>query len=386
MYEGIVAVQEPLRVAAPSSDVTFLFSDIEGSTARWKMYSDAMPRSLRRHDDLMRAAIEQHCGEVFKTVGDEFCAAFACAGDALAAAVFAQHALSQEDWNDVGGLRVRMAIHRGSAQRRDGDYFGTTVNRVARLLSAGHGGQILVSEHAASVLEASNSWALLDLGRHRLKDFPDLEAIYQVTAPVLPQIFPPLRTVAERPTNLPQHLAQLLGREADLENVRASLERHRLVCMVGAGGVGKTALALQIGSELVQKFEDGAWLIELAPVDSDAVVPALAAAFGITNAADGSLLDALAGHLRTKNALLIVDNCEHVSGAAMHAISGLLKGCGGIRVLATSRVPLGAQGEIVYRLPVLGVPPPRALTAAEVRAYGANPGVPAPFPAPALRF
>ena len=370
MYEKLVVIQEPLEIAAPSSDVTFLFSDIEGSTARWKMYPDAMPDCLRAHDDLLRAAIERHGGAVFKTVGDEFCAVFADASGAIAAAIDGQRALGAADWTAVGGLRVRMAVHSGPASVRDGDFFGTTVNRIARLLSAGHGGQILVSADAAAALDADTS-ALLDLGRHRLKDFPELESIFQVTAPELPQIFPPLRTVAERPTNLPQHLPALLGRDADLHAVRDDLAHHRLVSLVGAGGVGKTSLALQIGSDVLQDFEDGAWLVELAPVDAAAVVQAAAAAFGITVAGGGTLLDALTEHLRTKSLLLVIDNCEHVSTAAMQMVDAIVKRCGNVRVLATSREPLGIAGEVVYRLPALAVPPENARTAAAVRDYGA---------------
>lgn len=368
MYDEFVVLQELLEVASPSTDVAFLFSDIEGSTARWKMYPDAMPICLRKHDDLVRAAIERHRGSVFKTVGDEFCAAFDDARDALAAAVEGQRALAHEDWSVVGGLRVRMAIHQGRAQRRDGDYFGTTVNRVARLLAAGHGGQILVSADAADPL---GPIGLVDLGRHRLKDFPDLESIYQVCAPELPQIFPPLRTIAERPTNLPQDLPELLGRDADLENVRERLAQQRLVSLVGAGGVGKTALALHIGSDLLPSFEDGAWLVELAPVDADAVLPAVAAVFGITVTGSGSLLDAVTEHLKAKHTLVILDNCEHVNAAAMRTADALLKRCAHVRILATSREPLNVRGETVYRLPALAVPPREATSAVQVCGYGA---------------
>lgn len=368
-----MAIREPLQAAASSADVTLLFSDIEGSTARWKMYPDAMPAHLRKHDDLVRAAIERHRGAVFKTVGDEFCAVFTDAADALAAAADAQRALCAEDWSAVGGLRVRMAVHRGPASMRDGDYFGTTVNRVARLLSAGHGGQILVSAQAASAIaqEPGHGSSLIDLGRHRLKDFPELESVYQLAAPELPDVFPPLRTVAERPTNLPQYLPSLIGRETDAKDVVERLKYNRLVSLIGAGGVGKTALAVQIGTSCLSQFEDGAWLVELAPVDADAVVPSIAAAFGITVSGGGALMDALAEHLKNKNLLLIIDNCEHVSAAAVHAIDTILKCCGGVRVLATSREPLSVQGEIVYRLPVLAVPWQSVRKAEEVRTYGA---------------
>jgi predicted ATPase/class 3 adenylate cyclase len=364
---------QQLARQALSGSVALLFSDIEGSTARWKMYPDAMPVFLRRHDDIVRAAIEENDGTVFKTVGDEFCAVFSSAESAIAAATDAQRALAAQDWTAVGGLRVRMAVHIGDVAERDGDYFGSTVNRVARLLSAGHGGQVLISQDAAQALSAQalGNIGLRDLGRHRLKDFPELESIYQVLAPDLPEIFPPLRTIAERPGNLPKQLPVLLGREHDVAELRQQLKEHRLVTLVGAGGVGKTALATQIGADLLQEYEDGAWIVELAPVDTRSVDSTLAAVFGVTTLAGGSILDALCAQLRAKNALIIIDNCEHVIHQAAHAVDTLLRSCAHLRILATSREPLCVSGEKTYRLPVLGIPPEFAATADAVRRYGA---------------
>ena len=365
---------QQLERVAQTGDVTFLFSDIEGSTARWKMYPDAMPVLLRRHDDLLHAAIAQCNGTVFKTVGDEFCAVFELSEDAVGAAIAAQRALAAQDWSGVGGLRVRMAVHRGPVSARGGDFFGSTVNFIARLLSAGHGGQVLISADAASSLHdtGGRSVELRDLGRHRLKDFSELESIYQLIAPSLPEIFPPLRTVAERPSNLPQYLPELLGRERDAEQLRLLLSQHRLVSLTGAGGVGKTSLAVQVGADLLSAHEDGVWLAELAPVDGDAVASTLAAVFGVTSMSSGGTIeDALAAHLKTKNLLLIVDNCEHVTAQAATAIHALVRGCAGVRVLATSREPLGLAGEATYRLPVLAVPPEFAASAKEVVSFGA---------------
>lgn len=363
---------QQLERQALSGAVTLLFSDIEGSTARWTMYPEAMPVYLRRHDDLLRSSIETNGGTVFKTVGDEFCAVFASTESAIAAALDAQYALAAQDWCAVGGLRVRMAVHTGAVTERDGDYFGSTVNRVARLLAAGHGGQVLISAEAAEALpaDAVARIALRDLGRHRLKDFPELSSIYQLLAPDLPEVFPPLRTVAERPGNLPQHLPELVGRERDTAELRQRLKEHRLVTLVGAGGVGKTALATQIGADVLQEYEDGVWIAELAPVDARAVDSTLAGVFGVTSLSDGSIVEALAAQLRGKNVLLIVDNCEHVIHAAANAIHALLRDCAQLRVLATSREPLGVNGENTYRLPVLAIPPETAVTAQAVSTYG----------------
>lgn len=363
---------QQLERAAPSGEVVFLFSDIEGSTARWQMYPDAMPVYLHRHDDLVRAAIEENGGTVFKTVGDEFCAAFISAENAVRAAIDAQHAIHCGDWCAIGGLRVRMAIHSGAATERDGDYFGSTVNRVARLLSAGHGGQVLLSEDTVERLPetALSGFSLRDLGRHRLKDFPELQSIYQLLAADLPEIFPPLRTVAERPSNLPQHLPALLGREKEIEHLREQVQSHRLVTIVGAGGVGKTATALQLGADLLDGFDDGVWLAELAPVDSNSVETTIASVFGVVSVG-GSIVDALIAQLRNKALLLIVDNCEHVSESAANVIDKILRQCANVRIIATSRQPLGLNGESSYRLPVLAVPHESAVTAEEVSLYGA---------------
>ena len=364
---------QQLERHAPPGGVTFLFSDIEGSTARWTMYPDAMPDALRRHDELLHAVIAKNGGTVFKTVGDEFCASFPSVERAVAAAGDAQRSLAEEDWTSVGGLRVRIAVHTGEVTERGGDYFGSTVNRVARLLSAAHGGQVILSADAAREFEQTERphITLRDLGRHSLKDFPERESIYQLLAPGLPEIFPPLRTLAERAGNLPRQLPQLFGRDAQLLELREQLKEHRLVTLLGAGGVGKTALATQAGSDAQEDFEDGVWLIELAPVDAASVDSTLAAAFGVTSLGGASVIDAVVAQLRGKTALLIVDNCEHVTHAAATAVNAIVRNCPNVHVLATSREPLGVTAESLYRLPVLAVPPETTLSAEEVRTFGA---------------
>lgn len=358
----------------PTGFVTFLFSDIEGSTVRWEMYPEAMHGALARHDVLLQDCICAWNGVVFKTVGDAFCAAFHDPADAIGAAIAAQHAVIAEDWSAVGGLRVRMAVHSGTPNLRDGDYFGTPVNHVARLLGAAHAGQILVSAGTALALPQTlpNGVELRDLGRHRLRDFPEMESIHQVVAPDLPDIFPPLRTIAERPSNLPQQLPALLGREEDAQEIADLLARHRAVSILGAGGVGKTSLALAVATDLLPTYEDGAWLIELAPLsDAASVIPAIASELHVTGTANGSALDAILAYLKHKHLLLVIDNCEHVITAASQVVDAIMRACANVRVLVTSREPLGIGPERRYRLPSLSVPPEGAISAQEALRYAA---------------
>lgn len=358
----------------PTGLVTLLFSDIEGSTERWKRYPETMKVALRKHDALMHEAIVANRGYVFKTVGDEFCAVFGGVHDAICAAVQAQCALAETDWSDVGGLRVRMAIHTGLADERDNDYYGTTVNRVARLLAAAHGDQVLISEAGLDACGGRypDGVEIRDLGRHRLKDFPDLEAIHQVTGAGLPSVFPPLRTIAERPTNIPAELTPLIGRDEDLGVLKDLLKKNRVQSIVGAGGIGKTSLALRAGADVLTEFEDGVWFVELAALTQDAeVAGAVAAALGITAGGTGTVLDAVISYLKNKSALLIVDNCEHLTGAVAKDVHALVRAAPAVRVLCTTREPLGVPGEGVYRLPSLAVPPPELQDPRAIGGFGA---------------
>lgn len=233
----------------PTGAVTFLFTDIEGSTQRWDRFPDAMRSAVERHDDIVRREIETNRGYVFKTVGDAFCAAFESAGDAVAAAIAVQRGLAKEDFSSVGGLRVRMGLHRGDAVERSGDYFGPQVNRVARLMSIGHGGQMLFSDALRECIPAQLlvGATLLDLGLRRLKDLTQPERVWQLSAAGLPAEFSPLNSLDARPNNLPVQVTPLLGRERDLDALKQDVEKHRLVTITGSGGVGKTRAALQIG-------------------------------------------------------------------------------------------------------------------------------------------
>lgn len=344
----------------PTGTVTFLFTDIAGSTRLWEDHPEAMRSVLARHDALVRTAIEDHGGHVFKTIGDAFCAAFALAPDALGAALTAQQALMREAWPpETGALRVRMALHIGGAQERDGDYFGPPLNRVARLLSAAHGGQVLLSLAAQELVrdDLPVGASLQDLGPHRLKDLTRAEQVFQLFAPGLPVDFPPLRTLDNRPNNLPRQPTPLLGREEELAQAgnRLGHEDVRLLTLTGPGGTGKTRLGLQVAAEALDDFPDGAFFIALASVsDPDLVVPAIAHTLGIPEAG-GTSLEGLCHALRDKRMLLVLDNFEQVVSAAAQ-IADLLVTCPHVKAIATSRVALQIRGEQEFPVPPLPLP------------------------------
>jgi predicted ATPase/class 3 adenylate cyclase len=358
-----------------SSTLTFLFTDIEGSTQRWGLDRDAMAVALSRHDALMRDAIGAHGGNVFKTVGDAFCVAFTTAPAAVAAAIDAQRALAAEDFSAVGGVFVRMALHTGTPQERDGDYFGPTLNRVARLLAIGHGEQVLVSGTTAELLqgEMQPQTSLRDLGAHRLKDLARGERVFQLVAPGLRESFPPLRSLDALPNNLPLQLTSFVGRDDDVREIKTLLHENRLVTLVGAGGAGKTRCAIQAGAELLDGFADGVWLIELARIsDPSLVSPAIAQALSVRESHGEPLLDTLLAYLKQRRTLLIVDNCEHVIDEARSVAGAILRACPEVRMLATSRESLNIAGEHVFRLPSLAVPPAdEEITVQAARPYGA---------------
>ena len=265
--------------ARPTGTVTFLFTDIEGSTQRWESHREAMDDAVKRHDALLRDAIDRHNGYVFKAIGDAFCVAFARVSDAVTTAFEAQRALSAEDFSAVGGLSIRIGLHAGEASERNGDYFGPAVNRVARLMSIGHGGQILLSgvtrDLAHSDLPAGTS--LLDLGSHRLKDLTEPEQVWQLTIEGLPVEFPPLKSLDTIPNNLPIQRTSFRGREHDLEEVKSLSSQHKLLTLFGSGGVGKTRLALQVGAEVLDHNPDGVWLADFSPITDPELVSSVIA-------------------------------------------------------------------------------------------------------------
>ncbi|HET9341454.1 MAG TPA: adenylate/guanylate cyclase domain-containing protein [Candidatus Eremiobacteraceae bacterium] len=345
--------------ALPTGTVTFLFSDIEGSTKRWEAHHDAMKAAVARHDDVVRTAIAAHGGYVFKTGGDAFCAAFPTAPSAVRAAIDVQRGLASEDFSAVDGLRVRVGLHTGYAEERDADYFGPAVNRVMRLMSIGHGEQILMSAatHALVQHETQRDASFADLGTHRLKDLAQPEHVWQLMLHGLRNDFPPLRSLDTLPNNLPVQVTSFRGRERDLEGLKESLAAHRLVTLIGAGGVGKTRLATQLAAEVLDQFSDGVWVADLAPITEPDLVPVVVAkALGISASqlriVDESVTDAL----RHKQMLLVLDNCEHLLESAAGLADAIHRHCAKMCIVATSRQPLGVGGEKVVRLSSLAVP------------------------------
>jgi predicted ATPase/class 3 adenylate cyclase len=343
----------------PHGTVSFLFTDIEGSTRLWQEHPKEMRAVLARHDELVRSAIEGRGGYVVKTTGDGFHAAFGEPVAAINAAIDAQKALSAEAWTLTEPLRVRMGLHTGSVESREGDYFGTAVNKAARLMGVAHGGQIVVSRAVAELVddELSTDVALVDLGEHRLRDLARAERVFQVLAPGLVAEFPALASVDAFPGNLPLQVSSFIGRERETERTLAALGGARVVTLTGVGGVGKTRLALQVAAEALPTFREGAWLVELAPVrDPDGVVDSFASLFGLTARAEQSLLEVLIEFLRTKQLLLVADNCEHVLDAVAEVVDEISHTCSGVVVLATSREGLALDGEQILAVPTLAAP------------------------------
>lgn len=344
----------------PSGTVTFLFTDIEGSTRLWEQQPQAMHHALARHDAILRQQIEGHGGFVFKTVGDAFCAAFADALNALEAALAAQRALHQEAWNGIEALKVRMALHTGAVERRDGDYFGPTLNRVARLLATGYGGQILLARAAQELVRDTlpPGVSLRDLGEHRLKDLTRSERIFQVVVADLPPDFPPLKTLDKRPTNLPAQPTPLIGRDREMAHVCILLRNDnvRLVTLTGPGGTGKTRLGLQVAAELLDEYIDGVFFVALASLhDPDLVVTTIAQTLGLHEDSNRPLIETLTTFLRDRQILLILDNFEQVIPAAP-VIGELLAAAPGVKILVTSREVLHIYGEHEFPVPPLELP------------------------------
>ena len=342
-------------MSAPSGTVTFLFTDLEGSTELWQSVPAAMEKALEQHDALLRTVIDRFDGYVFTTAGDSFAVAFARADAAVRCAVEIQRAVSETAWPAEAVLRIRMGLHAGEAQERDGDYFGPAVNLAARVMVLAAGGQVLVSAAVKAVLADSlrQELTLRDLGQQELKGIGEPERLFQVEADGLAVSFPALPSVAAV-GNLPVQDESLIGRDRDLELVRRILEESRLCTIVGVGGIGKTRLALGTASTLSDRWGDGVWLVELAPIGDGASLPqAVADAIGCRQHVGRTLTESVAEFFRRRTALLVLDNCEHVLDAAAEFVDAVLVAAPGVQVLATSREALGVRSEHSYPLPSL---------------------------------
>jgi predicted ATPase/class 3 adenylate cyclase len=345
----------------PSGTVTFLFTDLEGSTRLWEQHRAAMRPALERHDAILRDAVERHHGVVVKTTGDGLHGVFRSTRAAVDAALAAQRTLAAEAWAVPGGLRVRMGLHTGDAAARDGDYYGPATNRAARVMASAHGGQIVVSHATEEILRdvLPDDVGLVDLGDHRLPDLARPERIFQVVAEGLMREFPPLRALDAVPGNLPSQVTSLVGRKVEREAIADALLASRLVTVTGVGGVGKSRIAIQVASDIAPRFADGAWLCELTTAQSDEeLAQVVAATLGVLARPDTTLADSVIDALRMRELVLVFDNCEHLVDPVGRLAEGLLRDCPGIRILATSREALGIAGEQLWPLSALELPMP----------------------------
>ena len=338
---------------------TFLFTDIEGSTRLWEEQPERMQPALAKHDSLARTAVERHHGTLVKTTGDGIHAVFGDPLDGVLAVVDLQQALADAGATAGLPLRIRCGLHAGIVEQRDNDYFGSAVNRAARIMSAAHGGQALVSQSVADLVAGRlpPEVTLDNLGAARLRDLGRAECLYQVVHPALRRSFPPLRTLEAIPNNLPQQLTSFVGREREIADVEALVRRARLVTIIGTGGLGKTRLSLQVAANLIDEFRGGVFLVELASFGDPRLVPqAVAGALGIKEESGASLVDAIVRHLAEAATLLVLDNCEHLVGACAELSGKLLQSTAAVRLLATSRERLNVRGETTYPLAPMPVP------------------------------
>lgn len=344
----------------PSGTVTFLFTDIEGSTKLAQECADQMPDLLERHHAILHKAIQSHQGYVFRIVGDSFSAAFHTVRDALNATLAAQRELRNESWSPVP-VKVRMGIHTGVADWKGKDhepeYEGyATLAMTSRVMSAAHGGQILLSHNAYELAkdQPPTGATLKDLGEYDLKDFQQPQTIYQLVVPDLPSDFPPLKTLKSVRNNLPLNLTSFIGRERELAESQEKLASARLLTLIGPGGTGKTRLSLEVALEQIGNFKDGVWLVELAPVsDAAFVVSTIAFVFNLREVQGVPLINTVMDYLRAKELLLLLDNCEHLVEASAQIANQLLGACRYLKIIASSREALGTNGETVYRVPSL---------------------------------
>ncbi|HLO15943.1 MAG TPA: adenylate/guanylate cyclase domain-containing protein, partial [Anaerolineales bacterium] len=351
---------EPLIPSLPTGTVTFLFTDIEGSTKLAREQPDRWETLRARHHAILYEAIGTNKGFVFQVIGDQFCAAFHTAEDALHAAIKSQTDLYSEPWGNVP-VKVRMGIHTGKAEIQDnGEYEGyLTLCCVQRVMSVVYGGQVLLSNSTAELVRAElpQGVFLLDLKEHQLKGLPNPEHLWQVVAPGLQQDFPSLQSLNDIPNNLPLQLTSFIGREKELGDIKRLLTDTHLLTLTGPGGTGKSRLSLQAAADLLHNFLNGVWLVELAPVSDASVIPATM--LGVLNLPAEKYrpaINMLCDYLHNKEILLILDNCEHLVEACALLVDSLLHASPNLRIIASSREALGIAGEVCYRVPSLGLP------------------------------
>ncbi len=351
----------------PTGTVTFLFTDIEGSTSLLQRLGDRRyAEVLAEHQRLLRDAFAKGNGREVDTQGDAFLVAFSRARDAVATAVAAQQSLRKHTWPDGVSLQVRMGLHTGEPISNPDRYVGLDVHRAARIGAAGYGGQILLSDAVSGLAarDLPSGVSLRDLGAHRLKDLKEPEHLLQVVHPDLPADFPPVKSLDVLPNNLPRQLTSFIGREKEMAEVKRLLSTAYLVTLTGSGGAGKTRLALQIAADVVENYSDGVWLAEFAPIADPALVPkTVASALNVPEQPGRDMTDSLVDALRSKTLLVVLDNCEHLLAACRGLTATLLQKCPQVRILATSREGLGVPGETVWRVPSLSLPDIRNLPA-----------------------
>jgi predicted ATPase/class 3 adenylate cyclase len=347
---------------APSGTVTFLFSDIEGSTRLAQEHSDSWEALRARHHAILQSAMEANNGYVFQIIGDAFCVGFHNAGDAVRAAIQSQVGLCREQWGEAP-IRVRMGIHTGKAEiQAGGQYIGyLSMSRVQRVMSVAYGGQVLISNPSSELMrgELPEGVSLMDMKEHRLKGLLNPEHLWQAVSPDLPRDFPPLQSLNEIPNNLPIQLTSFIGREKEIEELIKALDDHHIVTLTGSGGTGKTRLSLEVAAGGIDSFPGGAWFVELAPVTDPELVPnTLANLLGLRESGETkqSLSELICGYLASRKVLLVFDNCEHLIEACARFADLLLRSCKDVKILATSREALGVAGELAWHVPSLSLP------------------------------
>ncbi|HAY33228.1 MAG TPA: tetratricopeptide repeat protein [Ignavibacteria bacterium] len=340
----------------PTGTVTFLFTDIEGSTKLSQEFPDTIQSLLEKHNNILNSAVESNNGFVFKIIGDAFCCAFDKAEDAVKAAVEAQTALGSINWEGAD-IKVRMGIHSGAAEWTDNNYSGyVTLARSQRVMSTAYGGQIIASNNTFKLIsekteDPAYDFSFRDLGERRLKDLIQPIRLFQIINDGLRKEFPPVKTIDARPNNIPVQLTSFIGREKEMKEIKDLLAGTRLLTLVGPGGTGKTRLSLQTGADLIDNFENGVWFVEIASLQDPQLLPqTIAQTLGLKEQSGKKTEDAIADFLKDKKILIIIDNCEHLIDASANIALMMLRKSPGLKIIATSREALHCEGEQTYKV------------------------------------